>query len=126
MEKRTQKAVAFLVISGSMSFMRVVPAVESAANAPAIAWVPELTVGLLWGVSGIVAALGELTSSGIDHCDSNQSPSYVWGFVSLLVAILIVGLAFGYLTGDFSRFGAELLGPIGGLVVLTYFATRPR
>ncbi|MBO4247406.1 hypothetical protein IL252_06165 [Halomicrobium sp. IBSBa] len=122
MNDRTSKAVAFLGLCGSMSFLRIAPAIESAANAPAIAWVPEVTVGLLWAVAGIVGALGELTGSG--GRDSDQLPSYVWGWASLLVAMFVVALAFGYLTGDFVRFGPELGGPIVGLVLRTYFALR--
>ncbi|WP_244256865.1 hypothetical protein [Halomicrobium sp. IBSBa] len=47
MNDRTSKAVAFLAVGGSMSFMQVLPVIESVADAPAIAWIPELTIGLL-------------------------------------------------------------------------------
>ena len=126
MNEHTQKAVAFLAVGGSMSFMQVLPVIESVTDAPAIAWMPELTIGLLWGVSGVVAALGALTGSGIDRRDDNQLPRYAWGFAGLLVATLILGLGFGYLTGDFVRFAVDLVGPIIGLVVIAYFALRRR
>ncbi|WP_018256505.1 hypothetical protein [Halomicrobium katesii] len=124
MNERTSKAVAFLGLSGSVSFLRIVPTVESAAHLSAIAWVPEVTLGLLWAATGVVGALGELSGSGIDGRDSDQLPSYVWGWASLFVAIFIVGLGFGYLTDDYLRFGAELVAPIGALI--TYFAHRYR
>lgn len=126
MNERTLKAAAFLLFSGSISVLRAVPAIDDAANAPAIAWVPEVTVGLLWGVLGIVGALGELSGSDVDHRDGVHVRSYAWGFASLLVAILIVGLAFSYLTGDFVRFVSETAGSIAGLVALAYFTTRVR
>lgn len=126
MNKRTQKAVAFLGLSGSMSLLQIVPAIESAPTAPAMAWVPEMTVGLLWAATGIVGALGELTGSGIDGRENDQLPSYIWGWGSLLVAMFVVALAFGYLTDDYLRFGAELGAPIAGLVVMTYFVIRRR
>ncbi|NLV08692.1 hypothetical protein GOC74_01905 [Halomicrobium mukohataei] len=124
MNDRTSKAVAFLGLSGSVSFVRIVPTIESTANAAAMAWVPEVTVGLLWAMTGIVGAMGELTGPDIDGRDSDQLPSYAWGWASLLVAIFIVALGFGYLTGDFLRFGGELVTPFGAVV--TYFALRSR
>lgn len=75
MNERTSKAVAFLGLSGSVSFLRIVPTVESAAHLSAIAWVPEVTLGLLWAATGVVGALGELSGSGIDGRDSDQLPS---------------------------------------------------
>ncbi|ACV46550.1 MULTISPECIES: hypothetical protein [Halomicrobium] len=124
MNERTGKAVAFLGLSGSISFLRIVPTVESAAHLSAIAWVPEVTLGLLWAATGVVGALGELTSSDAEYRDSGQLPSYVWGWASLLVAMFVVGLGFGYLTEDYLRFGAELVAPIGALI--TYLVIRHR
>ena len=124
MNEHTQKTVAFLILGGSVSFFRIVPAVESAPNVPEIAWVPEMTLGLLWAATGVVGAFGELTRSGVEHRDGTKLPRYAWGWVSLLVAIFTVALAFSYLTDDFLRFGVELVAPIG--VAMTYFTHQYR
>ncbi|WP_255317979.1 hypothetical protein [Halomicrobium sp. LC1Hm] len=126
MNDRTSKAVAFLAVGGTMSFMQVLPVLGSVADAPAVAWLPELTIGLVWGVCGVVAALTALTGAGIDRRDDGSLPWYTWGFAGLLVATLVLGLAFGYLTRDWARFRAELVGPIVGLVVIAYFVLRRR
>ncbi|WP_018256504.1 hypothetical protein [Halomicrobium katesii] len=126
MNEHTQKAVAFLAVGGSMLFMQVLPVIESIADSPAITWVPELTIGLLWGMSGVVAALGALTGSDIDRRDDNKLPRYAWGFAGLLVVTLILGLAFVYMTGNLARFAVDLVAPVVGLVVIAYFALRSR
>ncbi|NLV08690.1 hypothetical protein GOC74_01895 [Halomicrobium mukohataei] len=126
MNDRTSKAVAFLAVGGTMSFIKVLPVFGSVADAPAVAWLPELTIGLVWGVSGVVAALTALTGAGIDRRDDGSLPWYAWGFAGLLVATLVLGLGFGYLTGDFARFAVDLVAPIVGLAVIAYFALRRR
>lgn len=127
MGDRTPVKATLLIAALLFPAFLIVPTIRSLpANAPATAWVPEVTVAALLGVMFFIGFLGEVLGPDIEDSDGHELRGYVWGVAGVAVAILVVSLAFIPLTDDPTPFVAAAGGTIVGLVALTYTAVRAR
>jgi len=127
MDERTPVKATLLIAAVLFPAFLIVPTMRSLpANAPAIAWVPEVTVAALLGVMFFIGFLGEVLSPDVEDSTALKPRSYVWGVAGVAVSLLIVNLAFIPLTDNSTPFVAAAVGTIVGLVTLAYITVRAR